>query len=213
MSDRDSYYSTARLNSLNLAVSRVGIRWHGNMIALLGALIVMTGCTFLGVDATTWINFFSILILAATGVLMYWSFVEQRKSTFMQFYAIVERHHSQEITSLRRQVLTQLKSESDRAQETGKSLVEINPELHLQVSTLANYYEALGTFLKGGWTTFPREAREMMLEMLHNSVSRSWPLMNTYQSVIYPNRPGDWAGSYKWLYEQVQIYKKTKNLE
>jgi hypothetical protein len=92
------------------------------------------------------------------------------------------------------------------------SLIEIDPDLHLQVSTLANYYEALGMFLEGNWNYFPAEVQETMKKMLHNSVVSHWEEIKLYQAQIHPKAPRDWAGSFQWLYGVMKDYKKQHTL-
>ena len=148
------------------------------------------------------------ILAGLTGILASRSVKEQTKSTYMQFYEIIAHHHTEEVTGLRREVMIKLPDTAERARAANKLLLELDPELQLKTSSLANYYEGIGTFLKGGWSIFPTEARNAMLEMLHNSVSRTWPLIEKYKDQIYPKRPLDWAGNYKWLYDQVVAYRK-----
>lgn len=156
-------------------------------------------------------NIINLVLTALAGLFAFLSFREQKQATYMQFYEIVSRHHTEEITSLRRDVMTKLPSLAEKAKAEGRHLADLDSELHLKISTLANYYEGIGTFLKGGWSIFPEEARNAMLEMLHNSVSRTWPLIEKYQAQIHPSRPPDWAGSYRWLFEQVVEFRKKNS--
>lgn len=130
----------------------------------------------------------------------------------MQFYEIISRHHSSEITTLRREVFSKLEDAVARAKVSNQTLLQTDPAVHLSVSTLANYYEAIGMFLQGGWNIFPKEARNTMLEMLHNSVTRSWTLIDEHKDIINPNRASDWAGSFKWLYDKAKAYRQEKAL-
>lgn len=160
-------------------------------------------------------NIINVVLTALVGLIAFWAFREQKRATYMQFYEIVARHHGEEITDLRREVMTKLPEAAERARALGKTLFEIDPALQLKTSTLANYYEGMGTFLKGGWNIFPEQARNAMLEMLHNSVSKTWPVIEKYRDEIYPKqkRPPDWAGSYRWLHEKVVVYRKEHGLD
>jgi len=137
---------------------------------------------------------------------------ENTKMAYIQFYKIIERHHTEEITKLRRTVLEQLEDEAEKARSQNRLLIEVNPDIHLKASALANYYESLGMFLQGGWNLFPEKMKKIMLAMLHNSVYKTWPLFRDYKDVIYPDRPRDWAQSYQWLFDQISKYRKDKKL-
>jgi len=140
------------------------------------------------------------------------AFQENRNLVYLQFYELIARHHSQELTKLRREVRTGLKIKAEKAIAENKTLAETDPDFHLQVSTLANYYEALGMFLEGNWDFFPSEVRETMKKMLHNSVVAHWEEIERYKRQIHPNPPRDWAGSFQWLYGVMKDYKRDKTL-
>ena len=129
------------------------------------------------------------------------------------FYQIVQKHHSREQTALRKEVFSQIEDMILEADAQGKSLQEVNETFHMSVSELANYYESLGLFLKGGWEVFPEWTKNMMLEMLHNSTTRAWTEIKDNFDVIYPSkRPLDWAGSFQWLFKRVTEYRVQNDL-
>ncbi len=162
------------------------------------------------------IGLLNVLVVAITAAILYFSFRETRKTAYIHFLTviapIIQRHHSQEITDLRRIVMTQLDSEALKAKEASKTLFQLDPKLHSEASTLANYYESLGMVLQGSWHILPDEMKSMFLAMLHNSVSKTWSLYEKHKDVIYPNRPRDWAQSYQWLFHIVDEYRKKNNL-
>lgn len=139
-------------------------------------------------------------------------FSENRLLSYYNFHNIISKHHTEELTELRRTVREQLSSKAAEAKKQHKTLQDIDPNFHLKVSTLANYYESIGMFLQGGWRFFPDEVKETMMQLLHNSVSKHWPEINEYKSLIHPDRPRDWAQSFQWLYEQVTEYRKKHGL-
>lgn len=163
-------------------------------------------------DTNVLVNLGILIVYIVTAVVIFKTLKENRKLAYLQFYEIIKRHHTEEITDLRRKVMTQLASEAEKAKSASKPLIETNPDLHLKASVLANYYEGLAMFLKGGWDLFPEEARNTMIEMLHNSVSKTWPTFERYKDVLYPNRPRDWAQSYQWLFKEVEKYRKERDL-
>jgi hypothetical protein len=134
---------------------------------------------------------------------------QAQQTVYLKFYEIVQRHHTQEITDLRSCVYS-LASKVAAALQAGKTLREQDEAFHSKISALANYYESLGMFLQYRWTAFPQDARTMMLAMLHNSVSNTWPLIDQYKDAIYSNRPRDWAQSFRWLHDRVQEYQKLQ---
>ncbi len=158
------------------------------------------------------VNLAMLIVYLVTAYFIYDTLKEHRKLAYIQFYEMIKRHHTEEITDLRRTVMRELPTEVEKAKSLGRPLVEVNPDIHLKASALANYYEGLGMFLQGGWNLFPNEAKETMLAMLHNSVSRTWPLFDKYRDTIYPDRPKDWAQSYQWLFNEAQNYRAKKGL-
>jgi hypothetical protein len=161
-----------------------------------------------------------VIVLAYTGIKISGTLKEQRRLfnfqryqvevlTYLEIYGIIQRHHSEEITKLRRLVLTEFEDKAIIARQQGKYLRDTEPDLHLSVSTLINYYEGLGMFLQGGWDTFPPTVKKIMLDMLHNSVTQTWPLIETYRAIIHPAPPLDWLGSYRWLFGQCQDYERA----
>jgi hypothetical protein len=140
------------------------------------------------------------------------TFQENRNLVYLQFYQLIARHHSEEMTALRRTVRTELKVKAEEAIKQNKTLFQLDPEFHLKVSALANYYEALGMFLEGNWNYFPQEVQETMKKMLHNSVTNHWEGIQKYKAQIHPTAPRDWAGSFQWLNEIMLDYKREKTL-
>lgn len=140
------------------------------------------------------------------------SFEESRNSTYIQIFDIIKRHHSPEITALRKIVLTTLDSKCKEAAKLNKCLLDYAPETHEKASELANYYESLGMFLQGGWHYFPLQVKATFMEMLHNSVTNTWSLFSEHKAIIYTGKSPDWAGSYRWLYNECQEYRADKEL-
>jgi hypothetical protein len=137
---------------------------------------------------------------------------QTQQNVYLKLYEIVQKHHSKEITDLRATIYS-IKTAVEAASRAKTSLRESDPKLHSEVSALANYYESLGMFLQYRWEKFPLDSKTMMLAMLHNSVSKIWPLINEYKDAIYPNgRPRDWAQSFQWLHTQVQDYRSEHDL-
>ena len=153
------------------------------------------------------------LVVALTSV--YYArkcFEEGRNSTYILLFDIIKRHHSPEITELRKVVLTSLKSKCEEARSVNQKLVDYAPKVHANASELANYYEALGMFLQGGWNYLPPQAKEMFLEMLHNSVTNTWGIYATYRETIYAGNSPDWIASYQWLYKECVLFRRRKGL-
>lgn len=140
------------------------------------------------------------------------TFQENRNLVYLHFYELIARHHSEEMTALRRVVRTQLRHKAEEAIDRNLSLFQHDPDLHLKVSTLANYYESLGMFLEGNWNYLPREVQETMKKMLHNSVTSHWTDIQKYKAQIHPTAPRDWAGSFQWLNGVMLTYKAEKIL-
>ena len=158
------------------------------------------------------ISIFSAVIAGLSVLAARSTFKENRNLTYLQFYNIISKHHSEEITGLRRIVRDGLELKAQEAQKLKKTLAEFDPDFHLKVSALANYYESLGMFLQGSWHFLPTDVKKTMLAMLHNSVSKHWPPINKYKSLIHPDPPRDWAQSFQWLYNEVDKYRKENNL-
>ncbi len=159
-------------------------------------------------DLALIVSILSVVIALASASFAAATYLENRRAMYLAFYNIIEKHHSRELTELRRAVRESLDEKAKQAIEEGKSLFQIDQELHAKVSTLANYYESLGMFLQGAETLFPKRIRNTMLEMLHNSVTKHWEQIDQYKKIIHPSRPMDWAQSFQWLYNQVAEYRK-----
>ncbi len=141
------------------------------------------------------------------------TFQENRNISYLNFYNIIQKHHSREITDLRRTVRDGFKVVAETARKKGLPIKDIDESMHLEVSTLANYYESLGMFLQGGWHFFPKEVQETMLEMLHNSATEHWSQLAPYKDLIHPRRPNDWAKSFEWLNNKCVAYRKEHKIE
>jgi len=164
-------------------------------------------------ETSTIINIATLVVLLGTGIFIYQTFIEYKKLSYLSFYEIVQKHHTKEMTQLRKDVFSQIDQKVKQARDQKKPLQEIDDAFHSRVSELANYYESLGLFLQGGWEIFPNSAKHMMLEMLHNSTTKAWESIKDNFDIIYPNkRPRDWAGSFQWLYGKVTEYRKEKSL-
>ena len=99
-------------------------------------------------DTTVLLTILNVFLVCLSTLSAYWAYRELKRDTYMQFYEIVARHHTQDVTNLRREVMTKLPSVAESALQQNKSLLETNPELQLKTSALANYYEGLGHFSK-----------------------------------------------------------------
>ncbi len=152
------------------------------------------------------------LVIAYMGYRMRAASVKlSEQSAYFSLYKLVENHHSESVTELRKAGYS-IEAKCEEAIKLKKSLKEYDEEFHLKVSALANYYESVGMFLEFRWGKLPEDSRNMMLAMLHNSTSTFWPLFDKYKDCIYPNsRPSDWAHSFKWLFGKVNAYKQNNN--
>lgn len=128
---------------------------------------------------------------------------ERKRSAYVWFYDIIARHHSEEMTALRGEVLSDLGREAAAAREQGSTLRDIHPAFYAKVMTLVNYYEGVGMFLRGAWRLFPAESQDVMCRMFHHSVGKTWHLLNEYADEIRPDRQADWAAGLRWLYEET----------
>jgi hypothetical protein len=158
------------------------------------------------------ISILSAIIAGLAALAARSTFKENRNLAYLQFHSIIAKHHSEEITGLRRIVRDKLESKAEEATKQEKTLAELDHEFHLKVSTLANYYESLGMFLEGSWHFLPKDVKNTMMAMLHNSVFEHWPPINKYKSLIHPNPPRDWAQSFQWLYSEVVKYREKNKL-
>jgi hypothetical protein len=164
------------------------------------------------------IEFFKLFFAAIACVIAYFSYRiasaaldETQQSAYLKLYEVVQKHHSREITDLRATV--------HRLDETvskipkGQTLQSYDSDFHSKISSLANYYESLGMFLQYRWDKFPPEGKSMMIAMLHNSVDKTWPLIEKHKDTIYPKGcPPDWAQSFQWLHKQVENYRSEQVL-
>lgn len=170
-------------------------------------------------DIKTFTAISQALITAIAAAIAFFSFKISKQnltkthiSTQLKLYELVEKHHSKETTILRSTVF-QLEDNVAKARATGKTLQESNPQFHADISALVNYYESLGMFLQYSWPDLHEQARDMMLDMVHNSVSKIWPLIDKHKDAIYPSgRPRDWAQSFQWLHVESQKYRTLNQL-
>lgn len=153
-----------------------------------------------------------ILFTAVTATIAWRTHRENQKSTLLKLYSdVVEKHHSADVTQLRRDGYEALTGSCQAAHEEGVPLREYDSEAQLKVSRLANYYESLGMLYEASWPLLPKSTRWVLVEMVHNSVSRFWPLYCKYIDTIRPEegRAADYAGSFEWLYNQVQDFEPS----
>lgn len=129
---------------------------------------------------------------------------ERKRSAYVWFYEIIARHHSEEMTALRGEVLSDLDAAASRARAQGGTLRRVDPAFYAKVMTLVNYYEGVGMFLRGAWRLFPKESQDVMCRMFHHSVGKTWHLLNEYADEIRPDRQADWAAGLRWLYETTE---------
>ena len=85
------------------------------------------------------ITFFSFRVSRST-------LIQSQQSAYLNFYKLVEKHHSKEITDLRR-IGYQIKEKCEVAKSEQKNLQQLDSEFHSKVSALTNYYESVGMYL------------------------------------------------------------------
>ena len=143
---------------------------------------------------------------------------QEKQSVYLKLYEIVQKHHSQEITDLKACIYSlndknMLEEMVEKATKDGVSLRQYDPHFHSKVCALVNYFESLGMFLEYGWKDMPENFKLMMLDMLHNSVSKTWSKIYMYHNDIYQKeRSSDWAKSFQWLNSVVEKHRQTYGL-
>ncbi len=149
----------------------------------------------------------SIIVLGATGIILAMTLVQQRRLCYLEFFRLIERHHSRDLSKLRKKIREDLKDKCITARKQCKSLKDIEPELAIDAATLTNYYEALAILLREGRKqhNLSDEQINLTLKIVEKSTSYMWPIVDEYRDIIYPGRdPKVWATNFEWLYEQVQ---------
>jgi len=120
------------------------------------------------------------------------------QNTYMKLYELIERHHSPEITELRK-CANELSAKALEASSAGLTLSQYDDVYHKRIYSLINYYESLAVFLQYGWKNFSQETRTLMLDVFQNSSSRIWPLVEEHKCIIYGGEPPkDWVSSFRW---------------
>jgi hypothetical protein len=150
-----------------------------------------------------------ICFTGITAVIAWRTHRENQKSTLLKLYNdVIEKHHSTEITELRREGYKALRESCPAAAQEGVTLSQYDRGAAIKVSRLANYYESLGMLLEASWSILPQSTRRVMKEMLHHNVSRFWPLYCEYIDTIRlkESRAIDYANSFEWLYNQVKNF-------
>ncbi len=187
-----------------------------NKICLVWIMLAVVIYIMFNLSPQTIFYILTPLISTFTAYLLYISYKENRDTNVIKYLQliqpIIERHHTEEITNLRREILCNLKIKAEEAKNRNSLLVDTDKEMQGKASALANYYEGIGMLLQIIWGFLPADSKDIILQMFHNSVSKTWPIYREYQDVIYPTRPKDWAESYKWLYEEVSKYRQNNKL-
>lgn len=146
------------------------------------------------------------------------SLEQTEQNVYLKLYEIIQRHHTQEITDLKGCIYTpdnksKLAEVRRAAEAASLPLKAFDSAFHSKVCALANYFESIGMFLEYRWEKMPAESKTMMLAMLHNSVTKTWPEIYAHRDFIYPNgRPSDWAQSFQWLHTQAENYRRDRSL-
>jgi len=154
----------------------------------------------------------TIIALLSTGIAV-WTLSQNRKQAYTEFFRIIEKHHSNELTERRETVISQFEGEAGKAEEYGLLLKDSNPEFSSETRALINYYESMGMFLKGGSRIFSKTMENQLLEMLRVSTIKYWKMVEPRKGIIKENPADDWCANFEWLYQQVREYEDKNGLK
>lgn len=135
---------------------------------------------------------------------------EESNGVYLLFHEVIARHHSEEIKSLQREIGLNLQLKAEEAISRQQSLAEVDPDLHLQVSALTDYYDSLGMSLQNNWNKVPEEMSGTMKELLHDAVIRDWNEFEKYKVQIQAEPARASPAGFQWLYTEMQNYRKEK---